>query len=221
MKRQYLGDARDAFKWEYQDCLTRELGYSFLQVIPMLTADDGTNEGMTHPKRYPADTVFHDFCLRLRRSRSLIHLHDLPGMTGADYRVKLHRPDETFSEGSRDSYFSDICGASDQVVFVDPDIGFEPKGRYEKHVAFLDVASVLEQITCDSVVSVYQHQRQGESYVATIGGIRSRFPADHCVAIYGHHVMFVVISRSRSAIELVAEVNAAYAVKRDLSTIPG
>ena len=218
MKRQYLGDARDAFKWEYQDRLTRQLGYSVLQIIPMLTTDDSTNEGMTHPKRYPAATVFHDFCLRLRRSRSLIDLHDLPNMTGADYRVKLHRPDEIFSEGSRASYFSDIGGASDQVVFVDPDIGFEPKGRYEKHVAFADVAAILEQVTCDSVVSVYQHQRQGESYVATIEGIRRRFPVDHCVTIYGHHVMFVVISRSLSAIESVAEANATYATERNLST---
>jgi hypothetical protein len=119
MKRQYLGDARDAFKWEYQDRLTRQLGYSVLQIIPMLTTDDSTNEGMTHPKRYPAATVFHDFCLRLRRSRSLIDLHDLPRMTGADYRVKLHRPDETFSEGSRASYFSDIGGASESLSDID------------------------------------------------------------------------------------------------------
>lgn len=218
MKRQYLGDARDAFKWEYQDHLIRQLGYSELRIVPMLTKDDGTKEGMTHPSRYPADTVFHEFCLKLKRSRSLVDLHELPALTGAEYRVKLHRPDEIFSENSRASYFSGMNATSDQVVFVDPDIGFEPKGRYEKHVAFADVSAILEQITEDSVVSVYQHQRQGESYVTTIEGIRRRLPADHCVAIYGHHVMFVAISRSRATIESVSEANARYAATRYLST---
>lgn len=218
MKRQYLGDARDAFKWEYQDHLTRQLGYSLLRIIPMLTADDGTNEGMTHPMRYPAATVFHDFCLRLRQSRSLIDLHELPTLTGADYRVELHRPDEMFLEDERESYFSDLSGASDQVVFVDPDIGFEPKGRYEKHVGYADVARVLNQITHESVVSVYQHQRQGESYGDTIAGIRRRLPEFHCAAIYGHHVMFVAISRSRSCIESVCEANVSYAAARNLTT---
>jgi hypothetical protein len=218
LKCQYLGDARDAFKWEYQDHLTRQLGYSLLQIIPMLTADDGTNEGMTHPARYPAANVFHDFCLRLRMSRSLIDLRELPSLTGADYQVELHRPDETFLEGERESYFSDLGGGSDQVVFVDPDIGFEPKGRYEKHVAFADVEKILDQISHESVVSVYQHQRQGESYCDTIAGIRRRLPGVHCAAIYGHHVMFVAISRSRSCIESVSEANVSYATARSLTT---
>jgi hypothetical protein len=218
LKRQYLGDARDAFKWEYQDHLTRHLGYSRLQIVPMLTEDDATNEGMTHPSRYPAADAFRVFCLKLRRSRALVDLHDLPTLMPGDYQVLLHRPDEVFSESGRAAYFSDINGASDQVVFVDPDIGFEPKGRYEKHVAFADITAILDQVSYDSVVSVYQHQRQGESYIDTIADIRRRLPMDHCVAIYGHHVMFVAISRSRPCIETVSEANVQYAAARNLST---
>jgi hypothetical protein len=91
MKIQFLGDARDAFKWEYQDHLVKCLGYPVLQIVPMLTADDGSNDGKTHPTQFPADPVFHNFCLQLRQSRSLEDLYDLPSLTDADYRVALHR----------------------------------------------------------------------------------------------------------------------------------
>ena len=84
MKRQYLGDARDAFKWEYQDCLARQLGHEELQIVPMLTLDDDTNEGNIHATQFPAESVIHDFCRMLRASRSLHDLKKLPAMTDAD-----------------------------------------------------------------------------------------------------------------------------------------
>ncbi len=119
MKRQYLGDARDAFKWEYQDFLVRHLGYPALQIVPMLTDDDHTNDGKTHPSRFRADAVFHDFCRRLKQSRS----------------------------------FDDSNG----------------------------------------------------------------LPSVRCAAVYGHQVMFISISRSRSVIESVASANKAYAAARNLN----
>lgn len=217
MKRQYLGDARDAFKWEYQDYLVRHLGYPALQIVPMLTDDDDSNDGKTHPSRFPADAVIHDFCMRLRQSHSFDHLNGLPGLTGADYRVIFHRVDEMFSHASRGKYFTCIVGATDQVVFVDPDTGFEPKWPNDTHVAYSDVEAILDQITRNSVVSVYQHQRQGEAYATTLEGIRYRLPAVRCAAIYGHQVMFISISRSRSVIESVASANKAYAAARKLN----
>ncbi len=33
MKRRYLGDAKDAFKWDYHDHLMRALGYAELEVV--------------------------------------------------------------------------------------------------------------------------------------------------------------------------------------------
>ena len=132
MKRQYLGDARDAFKWEYQDLLCRQLGYSELQIVPMLTPDDETNEGSLHSTKFAAASEIHDFCEMLRRSRSLDDLKQLPSMTGADYRVRLHKPETAFLDFERDAYFSNLHTESDQLVFVDPDIGFEPRGPARK-----------------------------------------------------------------------------------------
>jgi len=217
MKIQFLGDARDAFKWEYQDHLVKCLGYPVLQIVPMLTADDGSNDGKTHPTQFPADPVFHNFCLQLRQSRSLEDLYDLPSLTDADYRVALHRPDEPFTDGSRGSYFSGIASESDQVVFVDPDTGFEPKWGNETHVGYSDIEATLDQVTDDAVVSVYQHHRQGISWPDIVADIRGHYPADQCAVIYGYSVMFVTISKSPSVIESVAEANAGYAATRRLT----
>lgn len=218
MKRQYLGDARDAFKWEYQDHLVRQLGFDELQIVPMLTLDDGTNEGNIHSTRFPAASVIHEFCSVLRESRSLEDLKKLPTMTGADYRVRLHRPETTFLDYERESYFSKLHCRSDQLVFVDPDIGFEPRGRYEKHVGFADVVSLLNQISEDSAICVYQHERRSESFQETLEGIRHRLSDLDCAAIYGHNVMFITFSRSRSTIERVSKINVAYAADRRLRT---
>ena len=37
MKLQYLGDSKDAFKWDYLDFLTKQMGMSELLIVPMLT----------------------------------------------------------------------------------------------------------------------------------------------------------------------------------------
>jgi hypothetical protein len=33
MKRQYLGDSKDSFKWDYLDFMTRTLGFHYFQVV--------------------------------------------------------------------------------------------------------------------------------------------------------------------------------------------
>lgn len=218
MKRQYLGDARDAFKWEYQDRLVRGLGYRELQIVPMLTLDDGTNEGNVHSTRFPADSVIHDFCSMLRKSRSINDLIQLPSMTGGDYRVTLHKPETIFLDSARDAYFSSLHSRFDKLVFVDPDIGFEPRGRLDKHLAFADLASLLGQVTSESAICVYQHKRRAESFQATLDGICRRVPNADCAAILGHNVMFVTFSFSRSTIRGVERINAAYSSDRELRT---
>jgi len=222
LKRQYLGDARDAFKWEYQDLLCRQLGYSELQIVPMLTPDDETNEGSLHSTKFAAASEIHDFCEMLRRSRSLDGLKLLPSMTGADYRVRLHKPETIFLDLERDAYFSNLHTEPDQLVFVDPDIGFEPQGRHEKHVAFADVKSLLDQATRSSAVSVYQHKRRTEPFQKTLEGIRRRLVNVNSAAIFNHNVMFITLSCSRFAIDRVAGINGAYAANRGLFTMgPG
>jgi len=43
MKKQYLGDSKDSFKWDYHDFLAGELNYPVLNIMLMMTPDDESN----------------------------------------------------------------------------------------------------------------------------------------------------------------------------------
>jgi hypothetical protein len=58
MKRQYLGDSKDSFKWDYHDFMTRTLGFHYFQVVWMMTPDDKGSHGQTVPERFPARLKF-------------------------------------------------------------------------------------------------------------------------------------------------------------------
>jgi hypothetical protein len=195
MKTQYLGDSRDSFKWDYQDHLASHLGYSELRVVPMLTPNDSSNHGQTPPARYPARQEILTLCELLRESRDMDDIRKLPEMTGASYRVEIHRPAELFADHSRGNYFRSTGQPVDKVVFLDPDNGFEPKNRTEKHVGYSDVEAILDEITDDSVVSVFQYFRR-RRFDRDFGDIRPRIISGYAAAIYGRYVMFVRTSRS-------------------------
>ena len=140
MKEQYLGDSRDSFKWDYHDYLTRALGYSQLNIVLMMTEDDKTAHGNSEPTRYPAREEIWSLCYELKKNRNIQLLRSLPKKTGAAYSLKLHNCDRIFTATSRRDYFEGFGGSKDQVVFVDPDIGFEPeKSCSEAHVKFPEI----------------------------------------------------------------------------------
>jgi hypothetical protein len=89
MKLQYLGDSKDSFKWDYHDFLAEALNTPTLDVIFMMTPDDGGADGKTPPTSFPARTVIHDFCDRLRESRSIELVKQLPKFTSGNYRVNI------------------------------------------------------------------------------------------------------------------------------------
>ena len=181
-----------------------------------MNGDDLSGEGKSHATKFPAAPEFHDFCLRLRNSRSLYDLRGLPGLTGADYRVLLHKPETDFSDMSRDPYFSDIESETDQLVFVDPCTGFEPRNRQVKHIAFADAERILAQVSDRSVVSVYQHW-QHKPFDRTLDQIRERMVGYRIAYIVAHPVMIVTFGKSTDVIEAVASANAAYVAQRGLT----
>ena len=72
MRRQYPGDEKDAFKWDYHNFLVEELGFDVLRVLFELTGNDSENKG--HGKSCPrsfrgADEKIYALCKRLRDSR--------------------------------------------------------------------------------------------------------------------------------------------------------
>ena len=157
MKTQYLGDAKDSFKWDYHDYVTHALGFSQLTLVLMLTEDDTSADGQKPPEHYPPE----------RRLCSFVTLckNIVPCDGCGAYRSKPAVPipwpcimgAAGFTADSRRMYFEGMQGNVNQVVFVDPDTGFEPENsRYsEKHVRFCEVNRLVEQISPESVVSVF------------------------------------------------------------------
>lgn len=219
MKRQYLGDSKDSFKWDYHDFLVKALGYSQLQIAWMMTPDDGGTDGGTPPEYFPARPEIMSFCNSLRKTRCPTLLTGLPDTTAAPYTVNLYKPDDVFENNNRNSYFSAIESKSNQVLFLDPDNGFEPKRSFNaKHILYSDVESLLKRISPASVVTVFQHHRR-KKFPDDFASIRQRLLSGTSAAIYWHSLMFVSISSSLEAIRHVCEINREYAKQRPVKTL--
>ena len=202
---------RDSFKWDYHDYLVSQLGYPIFKIVLMMTPDDGGNDGQSHPSLFPARKEIIDFCHDLRRSRSIEAIKGLPEKTGETYEVFLHKGGVHLNNANRKEYFSGFDNSEDQLVFLDPDNGFEPgKSFSEKHVTYREVSSLLDQLSDNSVVSVFQHFRR-ISFPEDYARITERIQSGHSAAIYWHSLMFVVVSRSEKVIEQVITANENYA----------
>ena len=211
MKLQYLGDAKDSFKWDYHDYLVSELGYSLFNIALMMTPDDGGNDGKLHPSLFPARNEIIDFCYELRQNRSIEAIKTLPVKSGASYRICFHKSSIHLNNRNKFEYFSGFNKLDNQVVFLDPDNGFEPEKSFnEKHVRYKDITRILEQLSIESVISVFQHHRR-ISFPNDFARIRERIESGYSTAIYWHSLMFVAVSKSERALNRVISANEKYA----------
>jgi len=96
--------------------LINEIGYKTLNIILMMTPDDKSNDGKTHPSQYSSSKEISEYCQRLRRGRKLELLYELPLATTSEYEVVLHKPNAFISSKHRKEYFSDISTKTDQVI---------------------------------------------------------------------------------------------------------
>jgi hypothetical protein len=95
------------------------------------------------------------------------------------------------------------------LVLIDPDNGFEPKRSSEKHLRFLELKQILDQLPNRSIVSIFQHFRRipfSTDYLT----IRENLPNLTTAAIHSSSLMFVAVSKSAKAIEAVAHANDLY-----------
>ena len=219
MKLQYLGDSKDSFKWDYHDFLVSELEYPLLNIALMMTPDDGGNDGKTHPSLFPARAEVIEFCQYLRENRSVDSIKVLPQKTGASYQVELHKSAKHITNGNRAECFSGLNGAGHQVLFLDPDNGFEPeKSINEKHVSYNDISRILEQVSDNTVVSIFQYHRR-KSFPDDFARIKERIKMGYATAIYWHSLMFVAVSKSKKVIIQVAAANNKYATTNPVTVI--
>lgn len=218
MKLQYLGDSKDAFKWDYLDFLAKGMNTPALNVVLMKTPDDKSEEGKTSSMLFPSSDEIQNFCRDLRENQDFCFLSQLPNYTGGKYAVCLHKEDNYFvnASASRAEYFSGIKSAANDIVFLDPDIGFEPpKGGNVKHVKYSDMRDIYDGAHQDAVILVFQHARQmhmpfNEHYRE----IKSRLDKEiscHITALFWcNSLMFIVIGKSAAQIGRVRALNACY-----------
>jgi hypothetical protein len=219
MKRQYLGDSKDSFKWDYLHFLIEALGFSQLQIVWMMTIDENGRDGRTPPERFRARDEILEFCNLLKKTRDPKLLANLPATTNAPYNVSLYKSDEILLNINRDTYFSDLTNGPDQILFLDPDNGFEPELRFnEKHVLYSEVEEILKRISPASVVTVFQHHRY-KKFPEDLARIRQRLHSGESTAIYWHSLMFVSISSSTESICRAREINREYAKYRPVKVI--
>ena len=135
MKNQYFGDINDYRKYGLIRAIHSASGLRTL-VAWMLTPDDGRTDGQTigyldQPDRWEKfdPDLYHTLREALqrnpRRDVSLIEQTNI--LSRADYFLPIV-PD---SAGKRDEWFKDLatCAQSCDLVFLDPDNGFEVKSR--------------------------------------------------------------------------------------------
>jgi len=219
MKRQYLGDSKDSFKWDYLDYLTAGLCAPVLQVAWMLTPDDRSANGQTTPEQFPARPEILELCRQLRSLRDPAQLSLLPRLTGASYRIAPGGTGQTFHQNLRQHYFDALDMGFDQVLFLDPDNGMEPERSFsEKHVRYAELRQLLAWITDSSVITVFQHHRR-KRFPDDFARIQDRFGTGYLTAIYWHSLMFVTVCRSEARIEDVRRLNASYAAFRPVKVV--
>lgn len=68
-------------------------------------------------------------------------------------------------KANRDDYLDSYSGCiqkdNKQLIFFDPDNGFEPKKCKEKHIKYCEVKKFYDEMNDGSIIVVYQHSPQG------------------------------------------------------------
>lgn len=224
MRRQYLGDEKDAFKWDYHNFLAHQTGVGVARLLFMLTRnnEDKPWEGSSDPRNFKgADERIYSLCDALKFSKTegwmfLDIIRDLPGDEGG-YRVQTDRDAERdfYEDRDREKYFAKLApGDGDELVFIDPNTGFEKVGgATASHVHYGDIENVMSRLSENSLISVYQRSAYrpfGEHFRAIQENLSL-----HSTALYWNGagrggLMFVVAGRSAQRIAEVAEWNREY-----------
>ncbi len=91
------------------------------------------------------------------------------GIRTTIYHPADHLTEDYFTHRERHTYFSGIPkdNLHPALVFVDPDNGLEVKKSSEKHILYSEVRSLLERMSDDSILMIYQHfpRRNHDDYI--------------------------------------------------------
>jgi len=173
MKKQYLGDVRDLFKYDLiQQILKGKSSLRKFTFIPMLTKNecekgDGNKRDFDRAKeKGRPGTKNKDLMEVLKKYKEMdankrdfteIEIHfKSQGIKMLLYEGKGR---EYFEHSEGDEYFKNIPESlmHKSLVFVDPDIGLQIRNSTEKHLLYKEVQYLYEHLDKDSILMIYQH----------------------------------------------------------------
>jgi hypothetical protein len=173
MRLQFLGDSRDAFKWDllHWICTESNPPYNRLTIIPMLNPDDpDSTHGRTSPESFGCRPAIYSFLNSLREEpRKIDRLKNLGNLEGLDgFDINLYHPNRNIgSDWNRAHYWDGLTKSliENSLVFVDPDTGFETRTQAgEKHLRFGETLDLLNRLDDQSCLVVFQYRPQGQSW---------------------------------------------------------
>ena len=217
MKLQYLGDWRDAFKWDLLHWLCAVgADVTSLLFVPLLTPDDvNPRDGQVPHDRFVARPEVQRFVATLKGTpRGLQAIIDLGTFTQASaFSVSIHAPGRHVGAGrARPEYWHGIDYPSNSIVFLDPDNGFETKTQKgTKWVRHDEARSLLGKLPPSSALVVYQHRprRTWDDVLAELS--HSLRYSSHASATYDSGVAFIIIGGPGSVARRLSDSAMHYA----------
>ncbi len=220
MRLQFLGDSRDAFKWDvlHHVVTSTRPAFAELAFVPMLTPDVPTSgHGSTPASRYPCRPAVLKFVHSLAAEpRTLERVASIGSLGGTpSFRVHIHLPSRYLSFGwQRHFYWQPLVERplAETLVFLDPDNGFETDTQAgPQHLRFGEAATLLSVLPETSALTVFQYRPQGQSWDKVFGRIGESFPpAFRFAAIHDGQLAFIFIGHT-GRLRAVALAVASYA----------
>lgn len=219
MKLQYLGDARDAFKWDllHWICTRSSPPFSELIFVPLLTPDvEGSTAGLTPHHWFECRDFIRQFVISLKKEpRSLARISRLGAVEpNKEFHVSIFSPKRFVGSGAkRTEYWSGFKSyIKNCVVFFDPDNGFETKTQSgTKWIRHSELKDFFARLPKTSVAVVYQHRprRKWADLFAELSGKLGYLHT--AVATYESNLAFVAMAGNASAGQRIATVIQSYA----------
>ena len=219
MKLQYLGDVRDAFKWDFLHWMcTRSLpSFDELAFVPFLTPDvKGSKEGRTPHHWFECRDFIRPFVVSLKKKpRSLLRIEAL-GIAQSDcgFRISVHSPENYIVSGKkRIEYWRGFKPEklANSVVFFDPDNGFETKTQHgPKWILHAELKDLLSRLPDTSAAIVYQH-RPRRTWVDLFDELEEKLNYAHTsVAAYESNLAFLALANNLSTAKRIISAIQRY-----------
>jgi len=218
MKLQYLGDARDAFKWDLLHWICTSSSFSKLVFVPLLTPDiEGSGEGKTPHHHFKCQDFLRPFLDSLGEEPR--GLHRISALGSADpsrqFEVCVFAGERIIGTGvKRREYWVDFDPSTlaNSVVFFDPDNGFETKWkRAAKWIRHEELKTLFARLPESSVALVYQHKPH-RTWDDLFPGLTPNLSyVKMAVAVYESDLAFVAMANNEISGQNIAAAMKAYA----------